>query len=172
MAAGTKTPNLERKNVFARRIRLRKKFKDKATKKDIAKVRACAGIEDKSSMKEFTQPDGEETQKSWNKIWTRERAYLTKLRRLQAEIVLAKERNQLVEKELVGAQAAYMLASMRAKFLSLPTGYARACAHKPVDEIVQILREAVTKALEEVAGFPERVVDPNWLRSLDETEQE
>jgi hypothetical protein len=127
-----------KENVFARRIRLRKKFKDKAAKR----------ILPRSAL-----------------------VRITKLRRLQTEIVLAKERNQLVEKELVGAQAAYLLASMRAKFLVLPTSYARACAHKPVDEIVQILREAVTKALEELAGFPERIVDPNWLRSLDKEQE-
>ena len=51
------------------------------------------------------------------------RAVITK--RQQAEMLLAKARNELIAKDLVEKQAAYLLVAIRQRMLSVPTAYAQ-----------------------------------------------
>jgi len=97
----------------------------------------------------------------------RTRAVITK--RQQSEMLLAKARNELIAKDLVERQAAYLLIAMRQKMLSAPTTYARRILGlTDVREAAKILREIMISVLNEIKDLPQKVVDPNWLDELDE----
>jgi hypothetical protein len=92
-------------------------------------------------------------------------------KRMQDELYLAKAREELIEKRLVEKQAAYLLVSLRQRILALPSTYAR--RFLGLDDAKQsaaLLRELALGLLNEIKSLPEKVVDPNWLRTLEEEE--
>jgi hypothetical protein len=56
---------------------------------------------------------------------TKERIKSVAARRMQAELLLAKARNDLIATDLVTRQAAYLLVALRQKILNAPTTYCR-----------------------------------------------
>jgi phage terminase Nu1 subunit (DNA packaging protein) len=119
--------------------------------------------------KQEEQP--EKTKFQLDKEYVQARIDLTRVRERSALLILAREREELIEVGLVQKQVAYLLVAMRQRFLAIPTTYARKLMHKDnVTEVVGILKEAVHQALREAAELPQRAIDPNWLATLDEEE--
>jgi len=98
----------------------------------------------------------------------RERTELTKTRRMQSEMLLAKARGELITKELVLKQAAYLLIAMRQRIMSMPSTYARRMVNLPdTKAAAAVLKEIAVSVLNEVRDLPENVSDPNWLEKLE-----
>jgi hypothetical protein len=92
-------------------------------------------------------------------------------KRMQDELYLAKAREELIEKRLVEKQAAYLLVSLRQRILALPNTYARRfLGLADAKQSAALLRELALGLLNEIRSLPEKVVDPNWLRTLEEEE--
>jgi hypothetical protein len=68
---------------------------------------------------------GERPKTPASEALNRERTELTRIRRQQSEMLLAKARGELITKELVLKQAAYLLVALRQRILSLPQTYSR-----------------------------------------------
>jgi hypothetical protein len=90
------------------------------------------------------------------------------IRSQQNELILAKARDQLILKDLVEKQAAYLVVCMRQRMLQIPHTWARRILNlTEVREAREILREMVIGALKELASLPMKVIDPNWLDTLE-----
>lgn len=122
--------------------------------------------------KELVEPpatNGSKPKYELEKDYLIARTALTRAREMSAILLVAKAREELVEKEMVLKQAAYLLTALRQKLLAIPTSCARRLLHKDdVTEVVSILKEQIHQALRECADLPQRVTDPNWLATLDE----
>jgi phage terminase Nu1 subunit (DNA packaging protein) len=90
----------------------------------------------------------------------------------QCEMLLARARGELIEKRLVEQQASYILASLRAKILSIPQTWARRLASMSVNQAQQVLKEMSRQLCNDLANFPEQITDPNWLRTLEKEDGE
>jgi len=100
-----------------------------------------------------------------------ERLAVTAAKRKQAEMLLAKARGELILRDLVEKQAAYLLTAMRQRILALPGAYAgRLVGCADVAAAGEILREAALALLDDLKDFPARVVDPNWLEHIADEE--
>lgn len=96
-----------------------------------------------------------------------ERLAVTAAKRKQAEMLLAKARGELIVRDLVERQAAYLLTVMRQRILALPGAYAGRLVGCPdVSAAGEMLREAALGLLDDLKDFPERVVDPDWLQHI------
>ena len=92
-------------------------------------------------------------------------------KRRQQEMLLAKARGELVLKELVQQQAAYLLITLRQEILAAPGAWApKLTGMKTVEQMAEALRGLTRDWLERVADMPTRVSDPDWLTRLSETE--
>jgi hypothetical protein len=93
------------------------------------------------------------------------------LKNMQAQMLLAKARGELVEKRLVEIQAAFLLVSMRRAALAMPQALCErlAAAGDPL-EVKAILDEAMRGLLTEVADLPNRIDAAEWARFLAEQE--
>jgi hypothetical protein len=99
----------------------------------------------------------------------KERAGNTRALRMRNEMLLAKARNELITKELVLKQAAYLLIAMRQKLLGVPQTYSRRLLNiSDQREMAARLKEMALSVLNEVKDLPSRVTDPNWLSKLEE----
>src|SRR5271166_3197858 len=84
-------------------------------------------------------------------------------------LLLAKARDDLVEKELVVKQAAFLFVAMRQKMLGAPLAYHRKLlACKDAHSMIQALTEMMHDLLRELHDMPRKVIDPNWIETLDE----
>jgi phage terminase Nu1 subunit (DNA packaging protein) len=104
---------------------------------------------------------------------TLERVGMTKAKRMQAELLLAKAREEVIEVELVKRQAAFLFVAMRQKLLAMPVSIARKLLHQSdIKPVVNLLTEAVHRALRELKEFPKLVIDPNWTGEEDEDKKQ
>jgi phage terminase Nu1 subunit (DNA packaging protein) len=111
---------------------------------------------------------GERPKTPASEALNRERTELTKTRRQQAEILLAKARGELITKQLVERQAAYLLVAMRQKILGIPQTYSRRLLNiSDQKEMAAKLKEMALSVLNEIKDLPSRVSDPNWLQTLE-----
>lgn len=100
---------------------------------------------------------------------TIERSGFVRARRMQAELLLAKAREEVIEVELVKRQAAFLFVAMRQKLLNLPTTIARKLLHQSdIKPVVNLLTEAIHRALRELKEFPKIVIDPGWTGEEDD----
>jgi hypothetical protein len=116
--------------------------------------------------------------------WTQEklainREYLTTRNRQQlakaqsAEMALEERRGELISKEIVVRQAAFIFVSLRQAVLNFPSRYAyRILDIADPRQAKEVLAQAAHEFLSELAGFPERVIDPHWIESFEENGQE
>ena len=89
----------------------------------------------------------------------------------QAQMLLAKAREELIPKSLVTKQAAYLLVSLRQKMLLAPNAYCRRILNlADPAQAKRILEEMMISMLNELKDLPVKVVDPNWLESLENKE--
>ena len=92
-----------------------------------------------------------------------------RVNRMRGEMLLAKARDELVTKELVERQAAYLLVALRQRILSLPQTYARRLLNiSDQKEMAAKLKEMALSVLNEIKDLPSRVSDPDWLSKLEE----
>ena len=97
-----------------------------------------------------------------------ERIAAVRTNRMRSEMLLAKARGELIVKDLVERQAAYLLVCFRQRLLSVPQTYAiRLLGINDAHEMGEKLREMVLSLLEELQHLPEQVTDPNWLDKLE-----
>ena len=113
--------------------------------------------------------DGAELEKQ-SGIYLRERNAAMRAKRLKAEMELAQTRDQLIDKDLVGRQAAYLLIAFRQAVLRLP----QELRSKWGPEVMTLERifqakELITRMLEQMADLP-NCVEPSWLKKLKEEE--
>jgi hypothetical protein len=86
---------------------------------------------------------------------------------LAAEMQLAERRGELIEKRLVERQAAYLLVALRQAILhTLQTYCRRILGLKDAAEASRVLREMAVSVLNEIKDLPDKVVDPNWLSTI------
>jgi hypothetical protein len=83
-------------------------------------------------------------------------------------MLLARARNELITKDLVEKQAAYLFIAMRQKILNLPQTYSRRLVGLNEREISEVLKGAAHSILNEIKDLPSKVTDPHWLESLEE----
>jgi hypothetical protein len=86
-----------------------------------------------------------------------------------ADIELAHTREELIEKELAGHQAAYLLINLRQKMLQVPARLKRRFGDAFSREMMDCAREFVHDALKEASQLPQSV-EPGWLERLKEEE--
>jgi hypothetical protein len=89
----------------------------------------------------------------------------------QSELLLARAREELITKELVTKQAAFLLIQMRQKILNFPSTFARRILGlTDVNQASAILREMAISVLNEIKDLPQAAIDPGWLKKLDADE--
>jgi hypothetical protein len=96
-----------------------------------------------------------------------ERTAAVRVNRQRGEMLLAKARGELITKDLVEKQAAYLLVALRQKILSLPTYSRQLLNISDQREMAHELKEIALSVLNEIKDLPERVTDPNWLERLE-----
>ena len=113
-------------------------------------------------------PDALDLQEQ-SSIYLKERNLAMRLKRMREEMLLAKERDQLIEKELVLKQLTYLLISMRQKLLGLPLRIGNRFGDRevPTREVVEYAKRLVNETLIELSKLPE-CVEPDWLDKLEE----
>jgi phage terminase Nu1 subunit (DNA packaging protein) len=95
---------------------------------------------------------------------SREHAQRTREKTLRMQLAVARG-------ELVTHQAAFIFTAIRQKLLAVPQAYSRQLLnisdrHVMVERLTAIMHEQ----LKDLADFPRKVIDPNWLQSLDDEE--
>src|SRR5262245_19447037 len=82
---------------------------------------------------------------------------------------LARNRNQLIERELVLHQLAYLMIPLRHKILGIPSQLGNRFGNRevPVREVADFCRTLVHEALTEVSNLPLTVSDPHWLEKAE-----
>src|SRR5262249_7168993 len=103
--------------------------------------------------------------------YLRKRNALLDLKYKREAMLLARDRDQLIEKELVTKQLSYLLIAMRQKILALPRLIGNRFGDRdvPIREVVEYAKQRVNETLIELAKLPE-CVEPNWLEKLEEGE--
>ena len=82
--------------------------------------------------------------------------------------MIAERRGELIEKRLVSRQAQYILICLRQAILNFPTRYARRMVGIADEhQAKQVLTKAAHGFLEELASFPEKIINPDWLQTLE-----
>ena len=85
-----------------------------------------------------------------------------------AETLAAEKRGALISKELVSRQAAYILITLRQAILNFPTRYARHILGLSDErQAKEVLTKAAHEFLTELSDFPQKCVDPNWLKIVE-----
>ena len=115
-------------------------------------------------------PEAADLQKQ-SGIYLRERNQAMRLKRMREEMLLAKERDQLIEKELAIKQLSYLMISMRQKLLAFPLNIGNHFGDRPVPirEVVQYTKRLMNETLVELSKLP-LCVEPDWLERLEEEE--
>jgi hypothetical protein len=88
---------------------------------------------------------------------------------MREEMLLAKERDDLIEKELALKQLSYFLIATRQKLLGLPLKIGNHFGDRevPIREVVEYAKHLVNETLTELSRLPE-CVEPDWLERLEE----
>jgi hypothetical protein len=95
------------------------------------------------------------------------------LRNHREAMLLAKSRGQLIEKNLVTLQAAYLLTALRARILAEPSSLARRLvdggfvAEERRTEVQEMIKHDLYGMLRDLANLPSQISDPNWVQKID-----
>jgi hypothetical protein len=104
-----------------------------------------------------------------DKVFVRKKIRQTEVRTMAFEMDLARVRGNLIERDLVTKQAAFLLVAMRQKLLAIPSSYARKFLNiTDIKQAHALLQTMAYQILNEVKNLPKQVVDPNWLEQLEE----
>jgi hypothetical protein len=120
------------------------------------------------------RPKGKTSEATREEISKLSAAYLearnSKLRAqaLMVEAQAKEKAEELISKELVTRQAQYILICLRQSILNFPTKYARVMvALDSEHEAKPLLTKAAHEFLNELVSFPEKIINPNWLQTLE-----
>ena len=84
-------------------------------------------------------------------------------------LMLAKVRDEVIDKDLVIKQATFLFVAMRQKMLSAPLAWSRRFVGLQTQrEALERLIEMQHELLRELHDMPRKVTDPNWIETLDE----
>ena len=101
--------------------------------------------------------------------YLRKRNKLLDLKYKREAMLLARDRDQLVERELVEHQLAYLMIPLRQKILAISSKIGNHFGDRQaVREVVDYVRALVHEALTEVSNLPLTVSDPNWLQRAED----
>jgi hypothetical protein len=102
-------------------------------------------------------------------IYLQERNQMMRLKRMREEMLLAKERDQLIERGLAIKQLSYLAMVTRQKLLRLPLAIGQHFGDRevPIREVVEYARELMHEALTEVSKLP-LCAEPDWEKKLEE----
>jgi hypothetical protein len=100
----------------------------------------------------------------------RKRNALLDLKYKREAMLLAQDRDQLIERELVLHQLAYLVIPLRQKILGIPSKLGNHFGDReaPVREIAEFCRTLVNEALTEVSNLPLTVSDPHWFEKAED----
>jgi uncharacterized protein YcgL (UPF0745 family) len=87
-------------------------------------------------------------------------------------MLVACDRDQLIERKSVEHQLAYLAIPLRQKILGIPSKLANNFGNRdvPMHEVVDFCRMLVHEALTEVSNLPLTVSDPHWLEKVEDGE--
>ena len=92
-------------------------------------------------------------------------------RRRECEIRNLRSKRELIPRELVLKQSAFLVLSLRARLLAIPAQHARELLEISDErEMAQKLDVIVRSTLETLANLPERVTDEHWMKKLVESD--
>jgi hypothetical protein len=113
-------------------------------------------------------PEAKDLQEQ-SSIYLKERNLAMRLRRMREEMLLAKERGQLIERELAIKQLSYLAIAMRQRLLALPLNIGNHFGDRevPIREVVEYAKRLMNETLTELSKLPE-CVEPDWLEKLEE----
>jgi hypothetical protein len=102
-------------------------------------------------------------------IYLQERNEMMRPKRMREEMLLARERDHLIEKELAIKQLSYLMITMRQKLLALPLNIGNHFGDRevPIREVVEYAKRLINETLVECSRLPE-CVEPDWLERLEE----
>jgi hypothetical protein len=94
---------------------------------------------------------------------------LVATREKSARLLLAKAREDLVDKDLIIKQATFLFVAMRQKMLAAPLSYYRRFLHVEDPHVaIERLTTMQHDLLRELKDMPKKITDPNWMETLDE----
>ena len=96
---------------------------------------------------------------------------MMRLKRMREEMLLAKERDLLIEKGLAIKQLSYLMIVTRQRLLRLPLAIGQHFGDRdvPIREVVEYAKRLMNDALTELSRLPE-CVEPDWLEKLEDEE--
>ena len=113
-------------------------------------------------------PEAKDLQEQ-SSIYLKERNLAMRLKRMREEMLLAKERGQLIERELAIKQLSYLAIASRQKLLALPLNIGNHFGDRevPIREVVEYAKRLMNETLTELSKLP-LCVEPDWLEKLEE----
>jgi hypothetical protein len=94
-----------------------------------------------------------------------ERANNERLKALEREVKLAQQRGELISREMVQRQSAFVMTSLRSRLLALPATLSRKLEVSDRHAAKLLIEREVKAALEELSDFTDRVTDDEWRAS-------
>jgi hypothetical protein len=104
---------------------------------------------------------------------TDERTAAVRVNRMRAEMLLARARNELIEKRLALLQVSYLLTVFRQRVLTEPSKLARRLvdggfvAEECRTEVQEMIKHDLHAMLKDPANLPSQIADPNWIKKID-----
>jgi hypothetical protein len=93
-------------------------------------------------------------------------------RRRETEIRNAQRKRELIPRELVVKQAAFLVISLRQRLLAIAAQHARELVNIADEREMTLRLEAIVRdALDEIAQMPLRVSDERWIERLEERDE-
>jgi hypothetical protein len=117
-------------------------------------------------------PEADDLQEQ-SSIYLKERNKAMRLKRMREEMLLAKERGQLIERELVIKQLSYLVIAIRQRLLSLPLNIGNRFGDRqvPIREVVEYAKRLINETLVELSKLPDCVDPAEWKKFLEEEEE-
>jgi hypothetical protein len=156
-------PELEKpETVYAKRRWLLREHEAIQFRESKGQNRDCGGQSCRADPRRLSPELGEE--------YLRKRNALLDLKYKREAMLLARDRDQLIERELVLHQLAYLMIPLRQKILGIPSklGNRFGNCEVPVREVADFCRTLVHEALTEVSNLPLTVSDPHWLKKAED----
>ena len=99
---------------------------------------------------------------------TKARTELARSRHHREAMATAERRGKLIEKSMVTRQAQYIFICLRQSILNFPSLYARRVVGIANEHQAKaVLTKAAHEFLTELAGFPNKAIDPDWLQNVE-----
>ena len=122
-------------------------------------------------LPERKQSKSEQEREELDAEWRRKRIAAESAKQRLHEAKMLAMKGELVSRQHVTKQAAYLLVCLRARLLALGGALApkiaRACGGGDQRAIESLIDAEMRAALNELSDLPQRVVDPRWIETLD-----